>query len=132
MSRVLVAGTFDFFHAGHKNFLEQASQLGTELHVIISRDASVEKIKHQTPIFSEEERKKKLEDCPYVTKAYLGDLENFMKIPLLIQPDIIALGYDQQIPKKLKKTLPNTKIVRMQPHYPEQYKSSIFRKKQIQ
>lgn len=125
--KVLAAGTFDMFHEGHKSFLEQAFSLGSELHVIIARDVSVQNIKNKKPIHSENERKKNIEQSDFVHTAYLGDESDFMKIPLNIQPDIIAIGYDQKIPKKLTETFHHIPIVRMKAYKPEKYKSSFFR-----
>ena len=45
MKKVILFGTFDIFHKGHKNFLEQAQEFGDYLIVVIARDKTVKKIK---------------------------------------------------------------------------------------
>lgn len=128
MTKVLIAGTFDFFHEGHKNFIEQASKLGDELHVIIARDSSVKKIKKKIPTQTEKTRFQQILSWPLVTKAYLGDDKDFMKIPLQINPEIIAIGYDQEIPNNLKENFEETQIIRLKPFQEKKYKSSLLRK----
>ncbi|MBI3261455.1 adenylyltransferase/cytidyltransferase family protein, partial [Candidatus Berkelbacteria bacterium] len=39
MKRVLAAGVFDVFHAGHLYFLNEARKLGDELTVIVTSDS---------------------------------------------------------------------------------------------
>ena len=55
--RVLCSGTFDYLHAGHVSFIEQAAALGDELFVVVARDENVKRIKGHYPDQTEEERK---------------------------------------------------------------------------
>ena len=41
MKKVLVFGTFDGLHEGHKDFLRQAKQYGDHLTVVVGRDSTV-------------------------------------------------------------------------------------------
>jgi len=128
--RILVAGTFDFFHKGHQKFLLDAQKLGDDLCVIIARDANVQKIKGFLPTESEDIRKKNIENFNPEISVFLGDLHDFLKIPLELNPDIIALGYDQHVPEKFHSIFleKKTQIIRLQAFKPEEFKSSFFRK----
>lgn len=129
--KVLVAGTFDVFHSGHESFLQQAKKLGTELFVIVARESSVLRIKKIVPYDSEKVRMQNVIQTGIADFVFLGDENDFLKIPLQIQPDIIALGYDQIPPFSLLQAFPHTKIVRLHPFYPDQFKSSLLRPKTL-
>ena len=45
-----------------------------------------------------------------------------------IAPDIIALGYDQGQPPGLASAFPGCEIVVLEPHYPDKFKSSLYRR----
>lgn len=126
-SIVLVAGTFDRFHKGHESFLSQAKKHGKTLHVIIAREKNVEQIKGKKPRDSEEKRKKNVEHNINVSHVILGDSNDFLRIPKEINPDIICIGYDQNIPKKLKEEFPHCRIITMESFFPEKYKSSLMK-----
>ena len=127
-TRVLCCGTFDFLHPGHLYFLKQASELGSELYVVVARDENVNKIKGRYPTHNEEERRKKVEELDYVDKARLGyPGMNFLKVVKEINPDIIALGYDQKAPPGLQEGFPHSKIVTLGSLHPDKFKSSIYR-----
>ena len=96
MKKIFIAGTFDILHPGHLNLIKQAESLGNFLIAVIARDQNVIKTKGQPPFYSETERLKNLESLGLVDKVVLGDLNNPYKIIKDEQPDIIALGYDQQ------------------------------------
>lgn len=126
--RVLSFGTFDILHPGHVFFLKSAKKKGDELFVIIARDSSVQKIKKIIPHFSENERKLQVESLSFVDFVFLGDENDFLRIPKAINPDVIVLGYDQAIPSNLAEIFPNTKIIRLTDHFSEEFKSSKLRK----
>lgn len=126
-TRVLVAGTFDFFHKGHEFFLLEAKKRGDELFVIIARDSNVEKIKKKQPQENERIRRQNVQNFPAVKQCFLGDEQDFFRIPQKINPDVICLGYDQKTPPGFLENFPNTTIVRIDSFYPEKYKSSLFR-----
>ena len=128
--RVLCCGTFDYLHPGHISFMEQAAALGSELFVVVARDENVKRIKGRYPDHHEEERKTRVEALDTVNDVRLGyPGQNFLKIVADIEPDIIALGYDQKGPPGLEEAFPQCEIVVLQPHYPEKYKSSLYRGK---
>ena len=130
--KVLVFGTFDLLHPGHISFLEQAKMHGDELYVVIARDKTVEKIKGITPEQDENKRKNNIEQLPFVTKAVFGNTDNYYVIIEEIKPDIICLGYDQnemELKEELKKRNLHPQMYRLNPYRPEQYKSSIMKKR---
>lgn len=114
MKKVVASGVFDILHPGHIYYLREAKKLGDHLTVILARDKSVETMKGKKPIKPEEERRLLISELKCVDEAILGNQlatkEERKKILQHINPDIIALGYDQkfedpdykiiQIPKK--------------------------------
>ena len=134
MKTVLVSGTFDGVHKGHKNYFQQARKLGHRLFAIVARDSIVKKIKNKTPKYSEKERVKQVKQCKEVDRVYLGvdgSEEKIYDFVADIKPDIIALGYDQKaytenLEKEMKKRLISVKITKLKPFKPEKYKSSTL------
>ncbi len=145
-TKVMVFGVFDLLHPGHLNFLVQARDLGDKLIVSVARDLNVFKIKGQRPMHRQSRRLKALTLLPMVDKVVLGGLRNPWPHIVREKPDIIALGYDQNIyvngdgggdkvqERQLKQALEKhglkkTQVVRLAPHWPEVYKSKLLRKK---
>ncbi|MBI1961116.1 MAG: tRNA pseudouridine(55) synthase TruB [Parcubacteria group bacterium] len=133
---VLVSGTFDGLHEGHKNYFQQARQLGARIICIVGRDSVVEKIKGRKPKLPEKERIKLVKQCPEIDRVYLGisgpDSEVYDFVASL-KPDVIALGYDQKAYTKglraeMKKRGLLIEVIKLKPYLPEQYKSSIIDK----
>ncbi len=134
--KVVAFGTFDGLHPGHIYYLKQAKKFG-ELTVIIARDSTVKKIKRRKTLFNEKERKQMIESLNTVDKAILGKKkESKFKILKKINPDIIALGYDQkpgkkELKKELKKINLKTKIKKIKAWKPKKFKSTKLKKKII-
>lgn len=134
MKKILVFGTFDGLHPGHLNFLQQAAKLG-QVFVVVARDANVVHIKARKSHFSERSRLLKVAKVPNVFYARLGSQENFLQPIIEIEPDIIALGFDQktftpnELKTKLRKINLAPKIIRLKSFQPEKYKSSLLPKK---
>jgi len=115
--RVLATGVFDIIHPGHIFFLETARGLGDELIVIVSRDQIARKIKKK-PIIPEEQRLAVVKALKPVDEAMLGDSEDIFKFIPEVKPDIIALGFDQDVDEdwlqsELEKAGVSTQIVRI-------------------
>ena len=139
IKKVLVFGTFDGLHEGHKSFLKQAAQFG-QVTVVVGRDSTVEKTKGRLPKFNESDRLKAIEDSGLVTTARLGNEAppgeklNPYKVIEEIKPDIICLGYDQthfvdKLEAKLKEMgMDQVKVYRLEAFEPEEYHSSIINK----
>ena len=129
MKRVVCAGTFDHLHPGHIDYLLQAKTLGDELIVIVARDETVIRIKGIRPEHDENRRRTDVELTGIPEQVVLGNLDRDQFIILgELQPDVIALGYDQRVSEEeLKKRLPTCTVFRLRPFYPEKFKSSFFR-----
>jgi len=127
--KIVCAGTFDHLHPGHVDFLKQAKALGDELIVIIARDETVKRIKGFLPTHNERQRRNNVEDTGVPDFVILGNLDmNLFQILEELEPDVIALGYDQRASEdEIKKRFPNCRIVRLLPFIPEKYKSSFYR-----
>ena len=94
MVRVMASGVFDIIHMGHVYYLQEAKKLGDELVVVVARDSTVRKQKHE-PITPEEMRRELVESLKPVDRAVLGREGDMFEIVEKIKPDIIAIGYDQ-------------------------------------
>lgn len=97
MVRVMAVGVFDLLHAGHLHYVEQAKSLGDELIVVVAHDDTVRKQKHE-PVTNQELRRRMVEGLKPVDKAIVGNPPNIPIFHILdsVEPDVIALGYDQK------------------------------------
>lgn len=103
--RVLVAGSFEFLHPGHIYLLKRAWELG-EVYVVVSRNRNFTRFKGREPVMDEKDRLMIVENVKYVSKAVMGDEEDFLKPIVELKPDIVLLGPDQWIqPDELKSLL---------------------------
>ena len=97
MPRVVLAnGVFDILHAGHIDYLEQASQLGY-LCVSVTRDRSIYKGREITP---QRERVKIIKALRCVKRVILVD--SSLEALKIINPDIFIKGeeYKRRIRKE--------------------------------
>jgi cytidyltransferase-like protein len=128
---VLTGGTFDIIHIGHLATLNEAKRLGDVLVVVIARNETVQKLKGREPINSEKTRLYLVNSLKPVDLAILGDKEDPYKVVNYIEPDIIALGYDQKhneeaIRDKIRQMKLNTKVVRLVTKVPDVKTSNIL------
>ena len=117
MVRVMASGVFDILHPGHIYYLESAKKLGDELFVVVAKDSTVRKQKHE-PVTPESMRLEMIKALKTVDKAVLGYEDDRYRVVEELKPDIIALGYDQnhdegKIKNDLKKRGLKVKVVRM-------------------
>jgi len=117
MVKVMATGTFDLLHMGHIYYLKEAKKLGDKLVVVVARDSTVRKLKHE-PITPEEMRLDIIKELKIVDEAVLGHEDDMYATVKEIKPDIIALGYDQvhdekKIEQELKKRKLVARIVRL-------------------
>lgn len=126
MTRVLVFGTFDHLHPGHRFLLDAASQRG-ELCIVVARTNSVEHIKGCAPEQSEDQRKAALQEAYPDATVTLGDLDDYLAPVRQWQPDLILLGYDQQMPPGVSEEDLECKVERVEAYEPEKYKSSLMK-----
>ncbi len=94
MVRVMATGVFDLLHPGHLYFLEEAKRLGDELVVVVARDATAKRLKHE-PYVPEHLRLQMVQALKPVDRALLGSPTDIYQTVVDVRPDIIVLGYDQ-------------------------------------
>jgi cytidyltransferase-like protein len=95
--KVIVTGSYDWFHSGHVRFFEEASGLG-DLYVVVGHDANIRLLKGAGhPMFSQEERRYVVQSIRFVTAALIstghGWLDAAPEIERL-KPDIYAVNED--------------------------------------
>ena len=95
--KVMAVGVFDLLHAGHLHYLEQAKSLGDYLTVVVAHDDTVRMRKHE-PVTNHDLRKRMVEGLKPVDEAIIGNSPevSIFEILPVVNPDIIALGYDQE------------------------------------
>jgi len=111
--KVLVFGTFDGIHDGHRFFLKEAKKLGDMLVVCVAQDSVVEKLKGRMPKSSTVERAKQISELPEVDSTLLGDVDlgNWSSIKTA-EPDIVVAGFDQiKLREALENILPDFHFV---------------------
>jgi cytidyltransferase-like protein len=97
----MVFGTFDALHSGHRYFLQQAKKRADRLVVSLSRDDFVRSVKGRQPEHAENERASRLRECGLVDEVRLSDLNpGSYELLLKVRPDLICLGYDQDLLRK--------------------------------
>ncbi|MEI8337707.1 MAG: HIT domain-containing protein [bacterium] len=130
---VLVFGTFDVIHPGHIHFLKEAKKLGN-LVVSVASDESVTSRKINKPLQNTLARAKAVAKLGIANKIITGDKDlNNWSVIKKINPDIIAIGYDQkelEIALKEAKDKFNFKFIikKITSKNPKQYHSSIIKK----
>jgi cytidyltransferase-like protein len=95
--KVIVTGSYDWFHSGHVRFFEEAGALG-DLYVVVGHDANIRLLKGDGhPLFSQEERQYVVQSIRFVTAALIstghGWLDAAPEIERL-KPDIYAVNED--------------------------------------
>ena len=135
MKNVVVFGTFDFLHIGHIFFLREAKRLGDELTVCVARDSIIKDLKGKLPIHTEKERAEIMAELNIVDKVILGDrVIGRYAILRSLEPDIVAVGYDQQdLQKSLDKHIRlhnlNIKVSKIENYGGQKVKSSDIKKR---
>ena len=132
--RVMVFGTFDGLHEGHRDLFAQAKRHGDTLIVIVARDTTVEKVKGRKPRAEENERLAAVKMDASVSDAYLGNTGEVYQVITDHKPDTICLGYDQQaftaeLADWLVKQYRSIPIIRLTAFHPDKYKSSLLRER---
>ncbi|MFH1590663.1 MAG: adenylyltransferase/cytidyltransferase family protein [archaeon] len=129
MRTVMVFGTFDVLHEGHRFLFSEAKKHGTHLVVVVGRDLTVEAVKGRPPVNGQDRRLAQVQAIPEVDEVVLGeDRDKFAPIEHF-RPDVICLGYDQvvfaqDLSDELKKRGLSSEIVRLAAYRPDIYSSS--------
>ena len=129
MKLVMCAGTFDTIHPGHLYFFSEAKKFGDKLIVVVARDETSERMKGKRPSHNEKERLEAVRSLEIVNQALLGNTGSIFNIVEEIQPNVICLGYDQEVLKQdledeLKKRNIKADVMRIGSYMPHLYKSS--------
>lgn len=129
---VVVFGTFDGIHDGHRAFLRDARKLGDRLIILVAHDKVVRQLKKHPPKRTLGERIKALVAEKIADEVVAGDeVLGTYSVAKHYRPEVIALGYDQ---KNLKGDLESSRkkfdwefeIRIIPPHKPEEFHSSIL------
>ena len=96
MKRVMVFGTFDIVHDGHRHLLREAAEMGDEVLVVVSRDEHVLELKGTLPMNRLADRIEAISCESEVTEVIAGD-DELGSYGVLVEhePHTILLGYDQ-------------------------------------
>lgn len=134
MRKVMAFGTFDIFHPGHINYLKQAKKQGNYLIVVVARDQTVLKIKKEKSLNDEQIRLNTVKNSQLAEKVILGSLNDKYLVIEKYKPDVVALGYDQEVnlselKEKIRKFKLKTRIIRLKSYKPNIYKSSKLKTK---
>ncbi len=95
--KVLVTGSYDWFHTGHVRFLEEVSAYG-ELHVVVGHDANIRLLKGEGhPLLGAAERKYVVGSIRYVKQALVSTGDGWLDADpeiRALKPDIYAVNED--------------------------------------
>jgi FAD synthetase len=125
-------GSFDILHPGHIYFLKKAKALGDNLVVVLAKDSTILEVKKREPKYDEHQRVEHIRDLKIADKVRLGYEADKYEVIEEINPDVIALGYDQdgfadKLEEEMTKRKMHPKIVRIDSYKEEHYKSSKLR-----
>jgi len=95
--KVVVTGSYDWFHTGHLRFFEEASAYG-DLYVVVGHDANIRLLKGEGhPLFPQGERRYIVGSIKYVQQALISSGDGWLDADPEIQrlkPDIYAVNED--------------------------------------
>jgi cytidyltransferase-like protein len=95
--KVIVTGSYDWFHSGHVRFFEEASALG-DLYVTVGHDANIRLLKGEGhPLLSQDERRYIVGSIKFVTRAMIASGDGWLDAEPEIKklkPDIYAVNED--------------------------------------
>ncbi|HLC36573.1 MAG TPA: adenylyltransferase/cytidyltransferase family protein [archaeon] len=132
--KVLAFGTFDLLHLGHLHYLNEAKKLGSHLTVIVARDENVEKFKKKKPVHKEGFRLEIVGSLKAVDNAVLGCREDIFEKVVELNPDVIALGYDQipgepEVKAEIKRRNLKCRVITVSAFKEAEQKSSLIKSK---
>ena len=101
--KVLVTGSFDWFHTGHVRFLEEVSALG-DLYVVVGHDRNIQLLKGPGhPLFPEQERSYLCGAIRFVHQALVSSGDGWLDAEpeiARLRPDVYAVNEDGDKPEK--------------------------------
>jgi len=120
---VFIGGGFELIHYGHVYTISKARRLGDALVVSVARDSTIRNRKKREPLINERDRVRLLSSLRDVDAAILG-VEGDIYVTLQkVNPDVVALGYDQyhmleEVKREAEKRGMKLKVVRLDSPYP--------------
>jgi len=93
MTHVVAQGTFDILHPGHVHYLRDAAAMGDRLSAIVARAPNV--THKPDPVIPVGQRVEMVGALDPVDGALKGHPEDIFVPIEELDPDVIALGYDQ-------------------------------------
>lgn len=94
--KVLAGGVFNVIHPGHCHFLRQASRLGSELVVVVA-SAKTAGNAGKKNVFPAKMRADMVASLRFVSRAVEGKHGGMADTIKREKPDVIAVGYDQDM-----------------------------------
>lgn len=95
--KVIVTGSYDWFHSGHVRFLEEVSACG-DLYVVVGHDANIRLLKGEGhPLIPQDERRYVVGSIKFVKQALVSTGEGWLDADPEIKrlkPDIYAVNED--------------------------------------
>jgi FAD synthetase len=128
---VLVGGVFDLIHPGHIYTLKAAKAEGDVLVVVVARESTAQKIKKHRKIYHDEKvRKDLVTSLNFVDLALIGKEGTLYDTVEYVNPNVIALGYDQahsekDIAENCKRRNLNVQVIRLSTPMPGSKSSKI-------
>lgn len=130
MKKVMIFGTFDGIHDGHRSLFLQATEHGDRIIAVVARDETVQKVKGKMPQFHEYDRVAALLHIDVIDDIILGyGDEDKCCVVRDHTPNIVLLGYDQDAFVDELYVLAQEQdffIVRAKPYEEHIYKSSLL------
>jgi len=125
MTKVMIFGTFDHLHNGHRFLVGQARERG-DVVVVVATDPNVKRIKNRPPLQPCLKRIAALQSEFPDLKVIPGSPGDFLAPIQTEHPDLLLFGYDQRLPPGV--TFEDLKCPweRAEALQPEIYKSSIL------
>ena len=95
--KVVVTGSYDWFHSGHVRFFEEVSAYG-DLYVVVGHDANIRLLKGEGhPLLSQDERRYLVGSIKYVKQALISSGDGWLDADPEIRnlkPDLYAVNED--------------------------------------
>lgn len=132
MKKVMIFGTFDGVHDGHRSLFAQAAEHGDWVMAVVARDETVEKVKGRKPKCDECDRIAELLQIDALDDIIMGSLdEDKCNVVREHKPDIVMIGYDQkyfidELYALVDEDGCDFIIMRAQSYGPDVYKSSLL------
>jgi FAD synthetase len=129
---IFIGGGFEIIHYGHVYTINKAKSLGDVLVVSVARDSTILRRKNRKPLLGEKDRVKLLSSLKEVDAAILGVKGNIYVTMQKVEPDVVALGYDQyhlerEVQKEARERGLKVKVVRLDSPYPSLKTSNLLR-----